>query len=186
MFEIWVIEADGKRVMVRDDVADGSLARVLVSEGNSGAAIRGEARRYVAVPDPDATDISVVVIPEWQAPQNDALRERARLSAGGWAHFFIARVGIKEAGLLVLDLLDRPPHASIREIFVLPAYRRRGVARELLKHAIGIAKGNHLPKIVLEVRPLDSATSREFLTQWYRRSGFDSEHGGADLMMKAL
>ena len=56
MFEIWAIEADGKRVLVRDDVAEGSLVRALVSEANNGAALRGEPHRYVAVPDPDAVD----------------------------------------------------------------------------------------------------------------------------------
>ncbi|MEZ2310521.1 hypothetical protein AB6809_28150 [Paraburkholderia sp. RCC_158] len=56
MFEIWAIEADGSRVLVRNDVVDRSLARALVSEGNNGAAIRGEPHRYVAVPDPDAAD----------------------------------------------------------------------------------------------------------------------------------
>ncbi|HDR9510424.1 hypothetical protein C5615_29870 [Burkholderia cepacia] len=56
MFEIWVIEADGKRELVRDDVVDRGLARALVSEGNNGAAIRGEQHRYIAVPDPDAVD----------------------------------------------------------------------------------------------------------------------------------
>jgi hypothetical protein len=56
MYAIWAIEADGKRVLVRDDVAEGHSARALVSEGNNGAAIRGEPHRYVAVPDPDAVD----------------------------------------------------------------------------------------------------------------------------------
>ncbi|WP_454875540.1 hypothetical protein [Paraburkholderia xenovorans] len=56
MFEIWAIEADGKRVLVRNDVVNRSLARALISEGNNGAAIRGEQHRYVAVPDPDAVD----------------------------------------------------------------------------------------------------------------------------------
>jgi hypothetical protein len=56
MFEIWAIEADGKRVLVRDDVSEGRLARALVNEGNNGTAIRGEPHRYVAVPDPDAVD----------------------------------------------------------------------------------------------------------------------------------
>jgi len=56
MFEIWAIEADGARVLVRNDVVDQSLARALVSEGNNGAAIRGELHRYVAVPDPDTVD----------------------------------------------------------------------------------------------------------------------------------
>lgn len=56
MFKIWAIEADGKRVLVRDDVVDRNLARALVSQGNSGAAIRGQPHRYVAAPDPDAVD----------------------------------------------------------------------------------------------------------------------------------
>lgn len=56
MFEIWVVEADGERELVRDDVADRGLARALVSEGDNGAAIRGERHRYIAVPDPDAVD----------------------------------------------------------------------------------------------------------------------------------
>ncbi|MGY6123765.1 hypothetical protein ACW9YQ_34595 (plasmid) [Paraburkholderia strydomiana] len=56
MFEIWAVEADGNRVLVRNDVVDRSLARALVGEGNNGAAIRGEPHRYVAVPDPDAVD----------------------------------------------------------------------------------------------------------------------------------
>ncbi|MGY6125393.1 hypothetical protein ACW9YV_07840 [Paraburkholderia strydomiana] len=59
MFEIWAIEADGKRVLVRDDVTDRQLARALVTEGNNGAAIRGEPHRYVAVPDPDAVDAKI-------------------------------------------------------------------------------------------------------------------------------
>lgn len=56
MFEIWVIKADGKRELVRDDIVDRGLARALVSEGNNGAAIRGEPHRYVAVPDPNTVD----------------------------------------------------------------------------------------------------------------------------------
>ncbi|WP_207002609.1 hypothetical protein [Trinickia mobilis] len=54
MYEIWIIEANGERVFVRNDVTDQRLARELVSQANRGAAIRGEAHRYVAVPDPDA------------------------------------------------------------------------------------------------------------------------------------
>jgi hypothetical protein len=56
MFEIWAIEADGNRVLVRNDVMDRSLARALVSEANNGAAIRGEPHRYVAGPEPNAVD----------------------------------------------------------------------------------------------------------------------------------
>ncbi|GJH04621.1 hypothetical protein [Paraburkholderia terrae] len=61
MFEIRAIEADGKRVPVRDDVAEGSLARALVSESNNGAAIRGELHRYIAVPDPDMVGTEATV-----------------------------------------------------------------------------------------------------------------------------
>jgi hypothetical protein len=39
--------------------------------------------------------------------------EQGHLKAG-WAHVFIACVGTEEAGMLVLDMVDRIPQASIR------------------------------------------------------------------------
>ncbi|MBN3813425.1 GNAT family N-acetyltransferase [Paraburkholderia sp. Ac-20347] len=133
-----------------------------------------------------AVNISVVEIQDWQNLKSDLLRERARRSAGGWAHFFIAHVGSEEAGILVLDILDRPPRASIHEIFVLSEYRLRGVGGTLLMHAVDVAKFKLLPTLDLEVFPLDTATSREFLTQWYFRSGFDAEQGCARRMVRTL
>jgi len=49
MYEIWRVEADSKRVLVRDDVVDLNLARSLVNSGNHGSAIRGEGHRYEVV-----------------------------------------------------------------------------------------------------------------------------------------
>ena len=54
MFKIWCIEANGDRVLVRDDVSDPALARALVCQGNNGARIRCEAHCYLAEPDPAA------------------------------------------------------------------------------------------------------------------------------------
>jgi hypothetical protein len=54
VYEIWLIEANGERVLVRDDVLDPNLAQTLVSCGNQGAALRGQAHRYEAVPEPFA------------------------------------------------------------------------------------------------------------------------------------
>ncbi len=64
MFEIWCIEANGERALVRNDVADKMLARALISHANHGAAVRGEAHRYQAVPDPDA------IVSELQEQEN--------------------------------------------------------------------------------------------------------------------
>ncbi|WP_301233265.1 hypothetical protein [Pandoraea cepalis] len=50
MYEIWVVEEDGKRVLVRDDVVDPTHANALVEMGNHGAGLRGEGHRYEAVP----------------------------------------------------------------------------------------------------------------------------------------
>lgn len=131
-------------------------------------------------------NITVVALSEWENLSDDGLRQRAQKSVGGWAHFFLARVGQNEAGLLVLDLLTRPPSASIREIFVVPGYRRRGIGEGLLAHAEAVARQSALPTLYLQVHPLDGDTSRQFLTQWYGRNGFIAERGHSDKMTKAL
>jgi len=52
VYEIWRIEGNGDRELIRNDVRDAELARGLVTCGNEGAVIRGQDYRYVAVPDP--------------------------------------------------------------------------------------------------------------------------------------
>lgn len=47
MYDIYLIEADGKRVLVRENVAL-TLARAIVNIANHGASVRGEAHSYVA------------------------------------------------------------------------------------------------------------------------------------------
>ncbi|VVE75862.1 hypothetical protein PCA31118_05079 [Pandoraea captiosa] len=49
MYEIWVVENDGRRVLVRDDVVDSKHADALVKVANHGAELRGEGHRYEAV-----------------------------------------------------------------------------------------------------------------------------------------
>ncbi len=131
-------------------------------------------------------NIAVVELSEWENISDEGLRQRAQKSAGGWAHFFLARVGPNEAGLLVLDLLTRPPSANVREIFVVPGYRRMGIGEGLLAHAEVVARQRALPTLHLQVHPLVEDTSRQFLTQWYRRSGFITEGGHSDKMTKTL
>jgi hypothetical protein len=50
LFEIWLVEADGRRILVRNDVTDKSHAQALVCLGNHGAAERGLLHSYVTVP----------------------------------------------------------------------------------------------------------------------------------------
>ncbi|KVD73288.1 hypothetical protein WI89_12295 [Burkholderia ubonensis] len=69
----------------------------------------------------------------------------------GWAHYFLARVDSEETGLLVLDILDRPRCGVVREIFVAPSFRQRGVADVLLRHAQTVAASSLLPTLELEV-----------------------------------
>lgn len=132
------------------------------------------------------TNVIVSDLCDWRSLANSQLRARAAKSTGGWAHFFVARVGTQEAGILVLDLLDRPPCASIREIFVSPCYRRRKVGETLLAHAEKVARRENLLRIVLEAHPLDTDTSREFLVQWYRTNGFITVDGHPGKMTKEL
>lgn len=49
MYEIWMVESDGRRVLVRDDVVDAKHAEALVEMANHGASLRGEAHRYEAL-----------------------------------------------------------------------------------------------------------------------------------------
>ncbi|WP_425125690.1 GNAT family N-acetyltransferase [Burkholderia gladioli] len=67
---------------------------------------------------------------------------------------------------MVLDILDRPPCAVIREIYVLPDFRHGGLGDQLLSHAQTVAERRLLRTLKLEVRPLDASTSLEWLTQW--------------------
>lgn len=53
MYDIWLIEESGKRMLVRENV-DLDLARALVNTANHGADLRGEAHSYVA--EPTSTD----------------------------------------------------------------------------------------------------------------------------------
>ncbi|MCI3206442.1 hypothetical protein DBA20_15900 [Pandoraea capi] len=49
MYEIRVVEDDGRRVLVRDDVVDSKHANALVEMASHGASLRGEALRYEAL-----------------------------------------------------------------------------------------------------------------------------------------
>ena len=49
MFNIWVVEETGERVLVRENV-NAELARALVHSGNHGAKVRGLAHSYESVP----------------------------------------------------------------------------------------------------------------------------------------
>ncbi|WP_186467899.1 MULTISPECIES: GNAT family N-acetyltransferase [unclassified Burkholderia] len=114
----------------------------------------------------------VAAVDGWQCFKHDLLRARAQRSNGGWANYFLLHVGSDEAGLMVLDILDRPPCAVIREIYVLPDFRQGGLGDQLLSHAQTVAEHRLLRTLKLEVRPLDASTSLEWLTQWYLKRGF--------------
>lgn len=49
MYEIWLIEEGGERILVRNDVTDEKHAKSLIDMANQGAEIRGEKRSYEAI-----------------------------------------------------------------------------------------------------------------------------------------
>lgn len=49
MYEIWLVEEKGNRVLVRNDVIDGQHAQRLIDAANHGAQLSGEKRRYEVV-----------------------------------------------------------------------------------------------------------------------------------------
>lgn len=81
--------------------------------------------------------------------------------------------GNRPVGCACVIFWDRLPyartslHAEICGVYVLPAYRRRGYATELVGEAVASARGRGARKIVL--------SSTEVAREIYRRLGFKDE-----------
>lgn len=118
--------------------------------------------------------------------KSEVLRCRAERSKSGWATEYVARIESSEAALLVLDHFQPSATASIREIFVLEPYRRRGVGTKMLKFAEARATELGCCKIELEVYPLDASIDKGLLRAWYVRHGYERGACNQDKLQKIL
>jgi GNAT superfamily N-acetyltransferase len=76
--------------------------------------------------------------------------------------------------------------AFIYEIFVLPRFRKQGVAAMLLSHAERFAIGRRCEVVRLEPRPLDETPEISQLESWYARAGYRRSSQHPELMEKSL
>jgi len=69
---------------------------------------------------------------------------------------FVARINEQIIGFQSLDLFakytDSFDHVGVIGTFILPEWRRKGVARLLAEHVINFARNNHYEKFIIYVR----------------------------------
>lgn len=85
------------------------------------------------------------------------------------AHFFTAEYGGTAAGYIGLHTVYGEGYMA--NIAVHPGYRRKGIARALLRHVIEYAAQNGLLFLTLEVRPGNAAAIRLYRTEGFLEAG---------------
>ena len=118
--------------------------------------------------------------------QNPLLRYRAQRGHGGRSLEFVAVDQGVEMGMLSYEDRSDTFLAFIYEIFVLPQFRKRGVAAMLLSHAEMFAVRQQCQTVRLEPRPLDETPELSQLESWYRRTGYLRSAEYPKLMEKSL
>lgn len=100
---------------------------------------------------------------------------------------FLATKGGDEVGLLIFDHWPSNNVGIIHEIYVLQAFRGRGVGTKLLAFAERYALDHRCSSLQLTARSLDSDfMSNSNLHDWYGSHGFTGADSEAPTMKKAL
>ena len=118
--------------------------------------------------------------------QNPLLRYRAQRGHGGRSIEFVAVDHGIEMGMLSYEDRSDTALAFVYEIFVLPQFRKRGVAAMLLSYAEAFAVRQQCQVVRLEPRPLDEAPDLSQLESWYMRAGYLRSAEYPELMEKPL
>ena len=100
------------------------------------------------------------------------IRERALRAHGGRSCEFVARINDKEMGFLSYEDWQDNSQGFIHEIFILPAFRKKGVATLLLKHSEEYAMQLRCKSIRLRPYALDEEPSTQNLISWYSGVGY--------------
>lgn len=98
--------------------------------------------------------------------------------------FFVAEDGGEVLGTIALARKDG--YGEVKSMFVSPAARGRGVARALLAHLEGVARGMGLPLLRLETGNLLEAAMALYTAQGFRLCGAfgDYEVNGTSVFME--
>ncbi len=77
-----------------------------------------------------------------------------------------------ETAFTVFDHYDNKKLLVIYSIFVDPAHRRRGIARQIVRAAEKLAKHLKCTRIVLKPKPLGESIPAADLTNFYKSEGY--------------
>ena len=118
--------------------------------------------------------------------KNIFLHERAVRMHGVRSIEFVASINEKEVGFLSYEDWQDRSQGFIQEVFVLPNFRRNGVAQSLLKHAENHANRLNCTSVKLKPYALNQDPEIRSLISWYLRNGYIRSFSEPELMEKFL
>ena len=88
---------------------------------------------------------------------------------------FVARIECQIVGFQSLDLFakysDSFAHVGVIGTFILPEWRKNGIARRLAEHVLEFARNNHYEKFVIYVRAGNKKAQTFYRSLGYRQKG---------------
>lgn len=100
------------------------------------------------------------------------LRERAIRANSGRSKEFVALINGEEAGFLSYEDWQDQLQGFIYEVFVLPEFRKQGIATLLIQHAEDHAIHLNCKSIRLKPRALGQEPDTSQLIMWYQSVGY--------------
>lgn len=97
---------------------------------------------------------------------------------------FVARVDGEKVGYLSYEDWQDRSQVFIYEVFILPAFRRQGIAALLLRHAEGIAIQLHCKSVRLKPYALDQEPDTSRLITWYLSVCYSSTSDQPEVLEK--
>ena len=89
-------------------------------------------------------------------------------------------------GSVAVWLLEGGAAAELKRMYLRPAYRGRGLGRDLLDQAIGWAHGQGCSCIILDTSTTMTAAQRFYEAAGFVRTGARTEHGTCDSRCEVL
>jgi len=117
---------------------------------------------------------------------DESLRERARQAKVLRSRQFVARENEVEVAYLSFDDLSEINTGVLYEILVLPQYRNRGLGKELIGFAEGIARSIGCNCVRLSPRAFDNSVNQTWLESWYLSQGYSPANDGSSEFEKPL